>query len=106
MIDINFDAWGNTKNNNPDYGIFGNEAHKQIGGDLPTDTNSGFDWQGFGKSMSNNLLNKKQKNMQPAFSFNPTMAQPGYVQNQFNSNPYSSTILSKPYSNLYDYLTR
>lgn len=107
MIDLNFDAWGNAKNAGSDFGIFGNEAHRQIGGDTPS-TSSGFDWKGFGKSMNGIVNNNLSSNNRPrqVFSFNPTMAQPGYVQNQFATNPYNPRMLNQNYNNLFDYLMR
>lgn len=109
LFDINNDGYGtisgsikNYVNNTPDYGIFGNEAKTQIDNAPKT----GYDWKTFGKNLAGNLGNMGGTQQTPIYSFNPTMASPGFVANQFNSNPYNSSMLNNPSNNLYNYLTR
>lgn len=90
-------------NNVPDYGIFGNEAKSQI----DSAPKGGYNWKAFGQNLAGSFGNMGGgEQAQPNYTFNPTMASAGYVSNQFNSSPYTSSILGNPNTNLYEYLTR
>ena len=87
----------NNVNDKPEYGAVSGAIN-----DFVNSGNGGFDWGALGKNLLGNLnFGGGSQQETPRVNFQPTMAQPGYVNTNFQNQ---KSDIAK--NNLYDYLTR
>lgn len=101
-------AINNNVNNKPTYGAISGAINDYV---KPTN-NEGFNWGTLGKALLSNAgggggYSGSGNSQTPKVSFNPTMAQPQYLNNDFqNQASYLANIGQNNNSNLFDYLMR